>query len=188
MQNNSFSHPFSKAFREFGKLRRNMRIIASNMAANTFKDNFRRQGFEADGGGIVRWKKRKSNTKKDIGRAILIKTGKLRRGMQPAPDAVYARVINRVAYAKRHNEGFKGIEKVKAHTRYRWKESKVKTGQKTKRGKDKFKTFRSRTHAIRVKAHKRKVDLKARPFMITTKPLLNRINKRIELELKKIFP
>lgn len=181
----NFSHPFTKALNSYRQFRRKLPVLVSNMAANTFKDNFKRQGYEADGGGVVKWKKRKTNkTARDKGRAILVKTGRLRRGIMPVPTYNYARVINRVPYSERLNKGFKGVEHVKAHKRYKWKHTKTKIKVN---GKNKTLKQSSRTNVIRVKAHTRKVNLVARPFMITTKPLLHRIDYMVELNLKKIF-
>jgi phage gpG-like protein len=49
------------------------------------------------------------------------------------------------------------------------------------------KTVKQKSGSIRVKPHSRKVRLKARPFMITTAPLLNRIDTYVGDTLDRIF-
>lgn len=166
---------------KYVKLLKELPQRVSNLAVNDFKDNFRRQGYRSDGGGITKWKKRKrSKSRRDETRAILVKTGKLRRGIQPAPQPMTARVINRVPYAAAHNEGSKETVNVKAHTRHRYAKLKVKL-------KGKNRTIKQKSASYKVKAYSRKNNLPARPFMITTKPLLNEIQKYIDRNLDLII-
>lgn len=54
-------------------------LILSNHAVNWSLENFRRQGYQGDN-GLEAWPPRRS--KKDAGRALLVKTGRLRRSIQ----------------------------------------------------------------------------------------------------------
>lgn len=84
--------------------------IAGTEAINHFTLNFRKQGFDDD--GVKKWQPRKRERKRDSGRAILIKTGQLRRSLikrKADKSAVY--IISSLPYANRHNEGIKGMPK-----------------------------------------------------------------------------
>lgn len=184
----NFQNPFSEVRRRYARFKDDLPAIISNLASNTFKENFRRQGYEADTGGVVRWKKRAVvKGKADSSRGILTKSGRLRRGIRPSPQPGMARVVNSVPYAQVHNEGEKGTVRVKAHKRYQWKTGKIKGKGKTKTGKQRMKSVKTRVGVSRVKAYKRKMNMPARPFMITTKPLLHRIEKRVDLGLQALF-
>ena len=93
-----------------------MPTIAGVEAVNHFKASFKNEGFTND--SLVKWKARK---KKDEGRAILTKTGRLRRGikvMRKTENSVTVGVdLSEVPYAQVHNEGFNGTVAVRAHVR-----------------------------------------------------------------------
>jgi len=180
---NRFPHPFSKLAANYRVLRRNLPIQVSAIAAQEFKENFTRQGYRGNT-GTVNWKKRKY-TKRDSGRAILILSGRLKRGIRIAPQFDYARVINNVPYAAAHNEGFKGTVNVKSFTRNRYKTS-VAKGKASKRS-TRISFVKNKISNHIVKAHRRKIDLVARPFMITTDPLLEDIEKFTFKQLEVIF-
>lgn len=84
-------------------------------------DNFQNQVWEG-----VPWKKRAGDT--DPGRALLVKTGSLRDGFRSYIEPGQVRFVNRVRYAKLHNEGFRGVVYVRPHKRTRT----VKAGKGTK--------------------------------------------------------
>ncbi len=159
----SFPHPIGRLSKLYRELRRRLPVTVSALALNEFKGNFRKQGYNESGESITKWEKRKNDTEKDKGRALLIKSGRLRRSLRTNPTADSARVTTNVPYAAIHNEGGK-ISKtvtVKAHLRKR----------------------------IVVKSHQRKMntEIPARPFMITTDSLTSKINKHIEDGITKIF-
>ena len=82
---------------------RNFVTVISVEAKNHFTKSFADQGFTDK--GLVKWQPRKSRSRDD-GRAILVKTGNLRRSIR-----VISRSINEVVigsdlpYAQVHNEG-----------------------------------------------------------------------------------
>lgn len=157
-----FPHPFSKLASQYRDLRRKLPVQVSAIATADFKENFIRQGYQGKV-GVVKWKQRKYN-KRGKGRAILVKSGRLKRSIRPSPTFDHARVISNVPYAQAHNEGFKGTVRVPAHRR------------KSRKGK-----------LYRVKSFRRSVNIPARPFMITTDPLLNDIEKHVFNQLETIF-
>jgi len=161
---NQFPHPFGKLASQYRELRRKLPVQVSAIAVQDFKENFKRQGYQGESGAVIFWKPRKTD-RKVARRALLIKSGRLRRSLRAAPTYNDARVVTDVPYAEVHNEGFKGTVSVKAHTRARAKRAGAK-----------------------IRAHRRAMNIPARPFMITTKPLMDRIEKHLFTELEKIFP
>lgn len=157
-----FPHPFTKLASQYRDMRRKLPVQVSAIAAGEFKENFEWQGYRGDR-GFQAWAYRKYS-RKNIGRAILIKTGRLKRSIRPAATFDYARVVSNVPYAQAHNEGFKGVVSVPSHRR------------KSRKGK-----------TYRVKAFRRRLNIPARPFMITTQPLLNEIEKHVFTQLETIF-
>lgn len=157
MTSSKFQHPFGKAAKKFREFRRELPDDISTMAENDFKENFERQGYINKNGVLIPWRKIKAVKKKKKG--ILIQTGKLKRSLRKAPTYDAARVVTNVDYAEAHNEGFKGTVQIKAHKR---------------KGKD-------------VKAHKRKMNMPRRAFMITSKKLTDEIDDFITKELNKIL-
>jgi phage gpG-like protein len=181
MSINDFDLGFDEVVKKWGDLVRQLPNRVSNLAANDFKENFKRQGYRSEGLGLNKWKKRaKVKNSRDATRAILVKSGRLRRGIQPSPQPGVARVINKVPYANVHNEGSKETVKVKAHKRHQWKTVKVKVNGKNKK-------LKQRTAVYKVKSHNRKMNLPARRFMVTTKPLLKEIDAYITQEITKIL-
>lgn len=82
--------------------------IAGVEAVNFYTQNFRKQGF--DDNGVNPWKQRKRVRVRDTGRALLVKTGALRRSLikrKAGRLAVY--IISPLAYASIQNEGGRGI-------------------------------------------------------------------------------
>lgn len=90
-------------------------VEIGNTAKNFFVENFRKQGF--DDKTVQRWKPRKRTTYKtksgkvvdDTTRAILVKTGDLRRSIIRVPNraALNVKIQTDLPYAKVHNEGLR---------------------------------------------------------------------------------
>jgi phage gpG-like protein len=71
-----------------------------NEAVSHFKDNWKKQGY--DDNGVTPWKQRKVV---DSGRAILVKTGRLRRSFNMYPTFNRVAVINDTPYSFYNNYG-----------------------------------------------------------------------------------
>lgn len=158
-----FPHPFSDLAKKYRSWRRTLPKEVSIIALNEFKGHFRLGGYYGSGGAVIKWKKRAKESG-GAKRGLLMKSGRLRRGLQSAPSGDSARVINDVPYAAIHNEGGH-INKTANVRSYR-----------TKKG-------------AKVKSHKRKMNttIPARPYMITTPRLVDKINDHIESGLTKLF-
>ena len=155
---------------------------AANIALRFIDGNFRAQGYQ--GRSFQRWKKSRKGT-------TLVKSGALRAATSYSIQTGQVTIFNRMAYAKIHNEGFKGSISVKAHTRNRYTKSRVGTGKLTKTGKERMQTVTAKSGESRVKAHLRNVDIPQRQFMPITSsdsPVLNKaIQRDISKDLLKIL-
>jgi phage gpG-like protein len=165
MANKNFPHPFGDMVKKYAAFRRKLSIEVSNIAVNEFKHNFVIGGFRGDS-GVEFWKPRKERKKST--RAILVKSGRLKRGLRAAPTLNMARVINSVPYALIHKEGgtIKKTVSVRSFLR------KTKKGKKT---------------TVKPYSRRMNLTLPARPFMITTKPLLNMIESHVFKELDNLL-
>lgn len=124
------------------------------------------------------FKKRADEGKKNKGRAILVKTGKLKRDIHKisvtAERAIVGTSRLTEPYAKAHNEGFKGTVTVRAHGRNRYK--KVKETYADRNGITRNRTSKQVDTAgskIQVGTFSRKMDLPQRQYMGVS-PLLDR--------------
>ncbi len=75
-------------------------------------DNFQNQSWEGDP-----WPARAGNVDPD--RALLVKDGDLRSGFTSVLEPGQVRILNRIPYAKLHNEGFRGVVYRRPHKRVR---------------------------------------------------------------------
>ena len=156
---------------------------AANIALRFIDGNFRAQGYQ--GGSFQRWKKNRGNT------TTLVSSGALRAATSYSVQPGQATIFNRMAYAKVHNEGFKGTVGVKAHSRNRYTKMRVGTGKLTKSGKERMQTVTAKSGESKVKAHSRMMNIPQRQFMPITgsdSPILNRaIERDITKDLLKIL-
>jgi len=85
-----------------------MVTVMGNDALNWFEESFRNQGFTDE--GLVIWKGRQKRERE--GRAILTKTGALRRSLKKSNVGQYAvKITSNLPYANRHNEGLSKMPK-----------------------------------------------------------------------------
>ncbi len=86
-------------------------VDVGNTAKVFFVESFRKQGF--DDKNVQKWKPRKVADKR-AGRAILVKTGDLRRSIIRNPAnraALTVKISTDLVYAARHNNGLKNMPK-----------------------------------------------------------------------------
>jgi phage gpG-like protein len=158
-----FPHPFKDMAARFRAYRKALPKVASGMAKKHFEDNFRKQGaYTGSGGTLEKWEPRKDN-RRSAGRAILVKTGRLRRGLRTAPSYNHARVVNNVPYAAIHNRG--GALKGQARA---W-------------------STNLRSGLLRRRQSNTPASMPARPFMVGTEPLYNEISEEVMLGLEEVF-
>ena len=93
--------------KELARQKKRLPRVVGNMAVNHFQEGFRKGGGQTDA-SKAGWKKRKKvRRRRDVGRAILVDTGALRKDI-----SVRRANLNRIAvgtkdvhYAAYHNEG-----------------------------------------------------------------------------------
>lgn len=138
-------------------------IQIGNSYLNTFLDSFKRGGFIDN--TFERWKPRKKNRGRK--RAILVKSGRLRRSIKMSIKGTQIVFSSSVPYAEIHNEGgtITGTARVKGHTRSRG----------------------GKRHKVR--GHRRKMNIKIpkRQFMGRSAFAERRVIKNLEYELSKLF-
>jgi len=187
---------FLARFQEFKQ--RRFPGMVGRLAVATFDENFANGGFTDK--IFIRWKPRKGDTEnrgrrlgdggKQSGRAILIKSSRLRRSVRVAwafPHGVRIVAGNQdVPYAQIHNEGGKisGSVSVKAHTRQRFE-----TDDVSKPGAKKPKYVRVSTGSSQVQAHTRQVNttMPRRPFMGPSDKLMNRVDRKFFDEVNQMW-
>ena len=147
-------------------------------------DRFRQQGWKD--GVLQPWEKRKSD--KDVGRFILVKSARLKRGNRIIGTTENSITMgNDVPYAEAHNDGHKGSVTVKAHTRKKFAKSKIATDKLTKTGNFRKKTVLKLIGDVQVKSFNRKMNMPERRFMGKSKTLSKSIKDLVTREVKNIF-
>lgn len=179
---------FDKALKNMERLKETLPPLLANQAQNFFVQSWRKQGW--DDGGIQRWKPRQDKGPKSQGRAILVKSGKLRRAIgQSIREQSFERIKLVVAlpYAFVHNEGYNGPRR--AHSRAVFSRSSTTQfiGLQRKDGNRKLpKTpVYPKAGEQKVKAHN--LNIPKRQFMGDSKTLRKQQEKLIEKELGKIW-
>lgn len=157
-------YPFQYLDKKFKVLRARLPMILAEVAINDFQENFKRQGYRNNSGGIVKWKMRQPNNN-DNERGVLIGKGSahMSRDFHNRSNHAFSKVVNKTKYAQVHNEGLK------------LKGKKRKFDGFTKTGRVKFKNTSAQA------------EMPKRPFMITTNPLLKDIEKEAFNELDKLW-
>ena len=159
-------------------------LLRAGAAAVEFsKNNFVTQGWRDT--AKEPWKKRAGNSGK--GRAILVKTGRLKRSIRLVRITANTAVIaTDVPYAGAHNNGYEGTVSIPQHTRNRYTKSKENTGvYSIKTRKEGYKTISSVTGVSTVKPYTRHMNVPRRRFMGKSMYLNNKIRGIINQELSK---
>lgn len=127
--------------------------IVAETAVSYYKNTFSKKAFDGNPWAPAKVSKRTGS--------LLINSGALMNSIRPAyigKDKVVISAGNeKVGYAKTHNEGFQENVQVPAHVRHT-----------------------SRYGDVNVRAHSRKTNIPARPFMADSKELNKEIRNRIE--------
>jgi phage gpG-like protein len=167
-------------------------ILIGNEAKNFFVNSFRLQGFEDR--TVEKWKPRKKETKRSIGRAILVKSGDLRRSIirQPVNKAnLSVKISTDLPYAKVHNEGGiinKGSSSSVLH--FRDVMTNIETGKVTRRfAKNRQTGMRHlrATSAMKVDIGAHSINMPKREFIGNSYKLNENCKKIVISQLDKIF-
>lgn len=156
---------------------------AGNIALRFINGNFRAQGFQ--GKVFAKWKKNKRNG------TTLVQSGRLRSATYYSSSIGEVTIRNNMPYAKAHNEGFKGVVSIRAHSRVQLGKRKQGTGRYNRNGKERMQTVSYRKGNSSVKAHSRKMNIAQRQFMPITEtdsPILNHaIHRQVARSIEAIF-
>lgn len=103
---------FDKTRQEFESFKKKAPKVIAENSKNWFLEGFRKGGGQTDDSKSG-WASRDSKSKRNQGRGILIDTGALRRSVTVLKSSWKEIIIGtqRIPYAKRHNEGLKGMPK-----------------------------------------------------------------------------
>lgn len=178
---------FDRTIRALEKVYKILPGKAATIAVNFFKERFIAQNWVDT--NTRPWKQRKQARRRNRRqRAILTKTGRLRRSIRKITvTEVYALIGTDVPYAQAHNEGFSGTVTVQQHQRTKTK--KEKSNYRTRSG-----DIRSRTRKVKdtgntstVKTHTRKMRIPQRKFMGISPVLDTRIERMMNAEFNKVL-
>lgn len=162
-----------------------------NMAVNFYKDSFKRGGY-IDTGGLQKWEPRKKlaarGSKPKGNRALLVKTGNLRRSIKIIRSGLgFVVVGTNLPYARIHNEGgtITSTQNIGAYTR---KAHKRKAYTRTWQGNSQS-IKATQIAQSQIKAHSRKQNTKMtqRQFMGLSQFLMRRILLNTEYKIKQIL-
>jgi phage gpG-like protein len=172
-------------------------VEIGNTAKNFFVENFRKQGF--DDKTVEKWKARKKKTYRtksgkvvdDTTRAILVKTGDLRRSIIRVPNrsALNVKIQTDLPYAKIHNEG--GIINKAGFTGVMYYRE-VSTNLATRRTQKRFARTTGRkatraTHAMEINVKAHTIKIPPRPFIGDSYNLNEKVKAVIVKRLDKVF-
>lgn len=189
MADNKFQ--FRRVLQNVERLKKTLPPLLANQAKNFFVESWDKKGW--DDGGIKPWKKREDTGKKSQGRALLVKSGNLRRAVR---QSIRLKTFDKIQlvvalpYASVHNEGYNGM--VRAHTRTLFAKSTTKQFIGLKRNKKgqlkeahKKTTVYVRTGEANVKAYTMKMP--KRQFMGDSATLRQKQRKLIDEQITKVW-
>lgn len=133
-----------------------------------------------------RWEQRKS--KKAAGRAILVKTARLKRSPRIIRSTIDEVGMGMdVHYAKAHNDGFEGDVTVKSYTRKSYSHSKKGSGKINKSGTERMATYTKVKGSVVVKQHTRHMKIVRRRFVGQSEYLMKGLKRVSANHLFKNF-
>jgi len=185
---NGKPYDFNDVALRYHKVRLALPSVIGTIAVNYFKDSFRRQGWRDK--SLQPWPKRKPGAKNNKGRAILVRSGRLRNSIRII-SATPARIVvgTDVPYAYAHNEGVHGTVQVKAFNRKRYSKSTVhSTGVFSISSRQGVKsTVTNVTGVYPVRSHTRKMNLPQRQFLGDSYVMDLKMDKEITNRIMTIF-
>jgi phage gpG-like protein len=170
------------------RIYKNMPSRAATIAVNFSKNRFREQAWVDD--RTEPWRRRKDQSKKGRGRAILVSSGRLKRSIRKIRIGPTVAVIGTdVPYARGHNFGFKGQVSVKGHKRGKFKNVKQGTGVfSIKSKKERTRSSRQATgETSSVKSFTRNVTLPRRQFLGESRVLAQQIERDIVAQVMSVL-
>lgn len=168
---------------DLGSAMRVIPVLVGNEAVNFFLDGFTKQAWQGDGGNQP-WKPRKAGNKRNKGRAILVNTGALKRGIvKQVGNGISVRVYvsgSASKYADMHNFGFIGGVQVTPHHRRTFGKVKV-YNISTRRGRN----IKAQTGRKQIQSFVRRINMPRRQFIGSSTQLDARIRTIINQQVKQ---
>lgn len=160
--------------------------VMGQIAVREFVGMFARQAFVDENGTSHAWPSRKRKSKKS-GRAILVKSGRLRRSIRvTSRDGDSVTIGTDVPYAQIHNEGgtLSATQSIRGHQRRRFSRDEV-SGPSAKRER----WVKTLIGTSSVKDHTRQLNtqMPQRQFMGASKPVNDGIRATIDDGIKNII-
>ncbi len=164
--------PFAKRMAEMRKaitvLQHSLPKVASQVAKEEFEQNFQAQGLRVSEGQVQKWKPRQRTVRtaaqrNNARRSILVKSGDLRRNLIAQPSPGMARVTNATPYARIHNRGGRMRGQMRAYS------------------------TNLRSGLTRLRKSGNPAYMPARPFMVQTPLLRQKINKALHEEAVRVL-
>ena len=159
---------------------RNLPRKIAIVAVNFSKERFKQQAWLD--GGLQKWQPRKNS--RDSKRALLVKSGRLRRSIRAVSVTdKQIRIGTDVPYAQVHNEGGNGTitQNVRSHSR---REHSRKACYRNGR---KVSACRVKQHTVRPYSRQVQVNIPKRQFMGPSKALNKRVERIITRELNSVL-
>lgn len=179
---------FFKKLDRLEKVYKTMPRTAGIIAINFTKERFRAQNWINY--STEPWAKRRESRRqkrKNAGRNLLVKTGRLRRSPRIVRmGSDYVIIGSDVPYAKVHNQGFSGTVTIPAHARKIYQEHKEKTGTfsiKTRR--ENTRTVRKVGGTVQVKSFTKKLKIPRRQFLGPSIVVERQIQRQITADIIK---
>lgn len=145
------NNPLNEARTRLKAVKKSLPKKAAALIVDFFKGRFQRQSWVDT--TVEKWRPRKDRSKKNRGRAILVKTGRLRRSIRAVSVAAERVVIGSdVPYAQIHNEGgrIEGSQTVSSYTRRAHRrKGYTRNGKRVKASRVKESTVKSHTRNVR---------------------------------------
>lgn len=178
MNGPDFQRDVETMAREVGQLIRRLPQLVGAEVLATVDDNFRSGSFFGSP-----WEPRKDN---DTGRALLVKSGRLRRSFSLDISRLQIIVRSDAPYAQIHNEGgeVNATVSVPAHTRRRFETEEVSSPRARK-----TKYVKSLIGEHKVRAHTRQLNhhMPQRQFLGEHPQLVAQLTRLLQTQLMRIF-
>lgn len=180
---NGYAYSWRDLRRRLDRVHVRLPQAMADAARNFFVDSFKQQGWY-EGTVLKKWKLRKKN--KGRRRAILVKSGRLRRSIR-IRRATFRRITiaAEAPYAAAHNFGVDETVTVRAHTRHTYDH--VREKYTTRTGKKRSRTKRVETGSYTVRSHTRHMQLPQRQFMGDSQMLDRKLDRIVECAVEEIF-
>lgn len=165
---------------KFSQVLRNLPRKIAVIAVNFSKERFKQQAWLD--GGLQKWKPRKNT--KDSKRAVLVKSGRLRRSLRATSVTdKHITIGTDVPYAQVHNEGGNGTitQNIRGYSRREHsRKSHTRSGRKVQ-------ACTVRQHTVRPFSREIRLNIPKRQFIGHSKALDKRVGRAITRELNSIL-